>query len=581
MVFGIFKKKIDRVRIIQNLNRTEHHFQNIISGSENPLESILEEFAEILSEIAQAPDESMLEPLLRFEELSTEIVSGFYSNRICSRMRGSTMQRIFWPEVKVYEAACIKHHKYLDQIEKMFHAGLSRNGDKAVLLLNRQFHWLCELTKVCCITGVLPRDSYFDAANNLLQAGTQMGVADVAIAPYRNLYPEERVSLRTSHIRQYLIASFFNSELPACDVEVANVLWRIRSVGEAEFTESWTSTTTHFLPLSGTDKNILRRVFPEMDEKTVSAWFSAASLPGHMGGMTGKARASIDNTALGEFFGQILSDRSIERIADFFSLAATRKHRRVRTSIEAEVFSTIIGCICHLRRINEEYLIGLSDMGETQPYNLYDHFDNVKFGYVEGHVNQTLKSMSNESIVRELLHKIEVQFGTGCGIAPMQWYVDDVSVTGYGLVVPRDCKAPEIGGIIILSKEDVEGIEFAVARRFRRSTEKDFLGVKILFAGYKADPIFIEKYIEGSSDRVERKPAEPYGFLLDGGQGKGGQHDRILLMSKKDRYPKACKLTFKTIDKTLEGIIGSISEEGSNWVAYRFVPAPIVRQENG
>ena len=572
MVFGIFSRKIDRVRIYQDVRRVEQHFQNTILGSDPPVENIIDEFDQVLSEIPAVRTPAMLEPLLRLEELSTAILSSFYASRICISLRGNLRRQVRNEEIALYERACAKHLEFLGELDAVFYPEIIRDKTLAAVVANRQFHWLCELTKISCIRGVPAPAAFFEAAEGIVAYGEEQGIKEELVSPYGVLYPEEKMSIAKNQMRQYLITAFLNSELPGSDLDVANTLWRIMPFRSARFCDRKTPEVTHFVPSGDSNQNVLLRVYPELDEQGVHRWFCGLRLAGEMRDMAAKADQLIQDTALGELFSQVLNQKSVERVAQFFSVAQTRENERVHVRVDTEVFTEIIDCICYLRRVNEDFLIALSDVDEKRKFNIHEQFEEMKFGYVDGHVNQTTRGMVNEGIAKSLMRKMEVEYAN-CGLAPVNWRIDDVSHTGYGLIVPKESKAPETGGIVILSKENDEGIEFAVARRFSRSEEKDILGVELLFPGCDVDPFFILKCEDDSALSIT-KPLEPYGFLLTGNPRDGVEMQpySLLLLSKKTKIPQRGSLRIKTIDRSLEGWVTGMRAEGSNWVAYQWKP---------
>lgn len=570
MVFGIFSRKIDRVRIYQDVRRVEQHFQNTILGADPPVENIIAEFDRVLEEIPAVRVPAMLEPLLRLEELSAGIVSSFYASRICLRLRGSLKRHLRSEELALYEKACAKHLEFLGEIETVFYPEIIRSRQMAAVVANRQFHWLCELTKICCIRGVAVPEDYFDAADGILETGEEQGLLEEVVTPYRNLYPEEQVSLSKNHVRQYLITAFQNSELPGSDLDVANTLWRIMSFQNARFSDRKTAEATHFVPKPESGARILLRVYPELDETQVDGWFCGLRLASEMRDMARNAQQLVQESSLGELFSQVISDKSIERVALFLSASQTRENKRMRVSMETEVFTEIVDCICYLRRINEEFLLALSDVDEKRKFHIHEQFEEMNFGYVDGHVNRMTRSVVNESIAKSLMRKMDAEY-TNCGLVPALWRIDDVSTTGYGLVLPKASKPPEMGGIVILSRENDEGVEFAVARRFSSTTEKAVLGVELLFPGCEVDPFYILKCNDDDSPSVGRV-VDPYGFLLTGNapEGNGEPPYSILLLSKKTRIPQRSTLKIKTLDATVEGWVTGTRAEGTNWVAFQW-----------
>ena len=571
MVFGIFSKKIDRVRIYQDVRRVEQHFQNTILGVDPPVESIIDEFDSVLEEIARSHTPAMLEPLLRLEELSAGIVSSYYASRICARLRGNLRRHFRNDEIALYEAACRKHFEFLSELGTIFYPEIIRNRETCAIVANRQFHWLCELTKISCIHGAPTPDEYFESAEGLLAFGDEQGITDEVVAPYRNLYPEEKASLGKNKIRQYLLTTFLNSELPGSDIDVANTLWRIMPLQNAHFTSKKSPEVTHFIMHGDSGRNALLRIYPELAEESVGLWFCGLRLASEMRQMVSKAQKLVQETALGELFSQVISEKSIERVAFFFSASQTRENKRIAVRMDTEVFTEIIDCICYLRRVNEDFLMALSDVDEKRKFNIHEQFEEMNFGYVAGHVNQMTRATVNEGIAKTLKRKMEAEYAN-CGKAPAIWRIDDVSSTGYGLILPKGTKPPETAGIVILSRENEEGIEFAVARRYSSGKEKNILGVELLYPGCDVDPFFIVKcYDDGA---YVGGLADPYGFLLTGNPPEGAESEpySIMILSKKTRLPQRCTLRIRTLDNTLEGWLAGTRSEGFNWVAYQWKP---------
>lgn len=570
MVFGIFSRKIDRVRIYQDVRRVEQHFQNTILGSDPPVENIIEEFDQVLAEIPVARVPAMLEPLLRLEELSTAIVSSFYAIRICVRLRGNLRRQVRSEELSLYERACAKHLEFLGELDTVFYPEIIRDKKMAAQVANRQFHWLCELTKIACLRGEAVPEAFFEAAEGIVTYGEEQGIMEEVVSPYPALYPEERASIAKNLVRQYLITAFVNSELPGADLDVANTLWRIMPFRTARFCDQKTPEVTHFLAREGSGRHVLQRVYPELDGKNVGRWFCGLRLASDMRDMAAKGE-ELANTALGELFSAVLNPRSMERVAQFFSVSQTRENERINVRVDTEVFTEIVDCICYLRRVNEDFLIALSDVDEKRKFNIHEQFEETKFGYVDGHVNQTTRGIVKEGIAKSLMRKMDLEYAQ-CGLAPLNWRIADVSHTGYGLIVPKEDKPPEIGGIVILSKENDQGIEFAVVRRFRRGDDGDVLGVELLYPGCAVDPFFILKCEEGTALSTLHL-IEPYGFLLTGGAGsEAGEPSSLLLLSKKTRIPQRCSLYIKTLDQEMEGWVTGVRNEGSNWAAYQWKP---------
>lgn len=571
MVLGIFSRKIDRRRIYQEARRVERHVQSLIIGSEHPVENMMEEFDQVLAEISAIRSPEMLEPFLRLEELSTDIISSFYAHRICFRLHHNLKRPAGNVEIALYEKACLKHYDFLCELDTVFYPEIIRRRDVAAMLANRQFHWLCELTKLCCLKGTTVPQDYFAAADGLLAVGDEQGIANESIAPYPKLYPEERASLVKNQTRQYLMTSFFHSELPAADLDVVNTLWRIMPFDQALISDKKTAETTHFIQHQP-GKNVLQRVHPDLDERNVQGWFSGLRLAEALQQQASHSLRLTQETALGELFAQVINEKSIGRVATFLGNAPTRENKRARVNMETEVFTELTDCICYLRRINDDFLIALSDVDETRRFNPYGQFEETKFGYVEGYVNQTLKSTVNENIARTLTRKMEADYGT-CGLAPALWRIDNASATGYGLLIPKDTKPPEIGSIVIVSRENDNGIEFAIARRFNPGSEHGTLGVELLFAGCDADPFFV-LYCKDSDGRF---PAErlidPYGFLLtDNDDVDADRRTSVLLVSRKLRLPDGGTMRLKTLENRLDGQIAEKRDQGRNWVAYQWNP---------
>lgn len=572
MVFGFFSRKVDRARIYQDVRKVEQHFQNTILGAEPPVENVIEEFDLVLDEIPAIRTPEMLEPLLRLEELSAGMVAAFYVSRISIRLRGNLKRHLHNEELALYERVCAKHLEFLGELEIVFFPEIIRSKNLDTMVSNRQFHWLCELTKVACIKGVALPDEYFQLADEIFAKGKERGISDEMLAPYPGLYPEEKASLSKNKIRQFLITAFLNSELLSSDIDVANTLWRIMPFGDARFSPQKTPDATHFIAHCETQSHTLLRIYPELDERHVRLWFCGLRLAAEMLAMASKATQLVQNTNLGTLFSEVINEKSIERIAHFFSTSQSRENKRMRVSMETEVFTEIIDCICYLRRVNEDFLLALSDVDPKRKFHIHEQFEEMNFGYVDGHVNRTTRNVATESIAKSLIRKLDAEYAN-FGMEPSLWRIDDVSNTGYGLILPNGSKPPEMSGIVILSKENDEGIEFAVARRYSVGPEKSVLGCELLFPGCDVDPFFVLK-CHSDGIPLSANLTDPYGFLLTGSASEESSEPSysILLMSKKTKIPQRCTLMLKTLDGGLEGWVTGIRCEGFNWVAYQWKP---------
>lgn len=571
MVFGIFSRKIDRAKVYQDVRRVEQHFQNTILGAEPPLENIMEEFDRVLAEIIPAHESAMLEPLLRLEELSAGIASSFYAMRISVRLRGNLRRRWNSEEIGLYERLCRKHCEFLEELETAFYPQVIRHKKLAAVVANRRFHWLCELTKIFCLQGKSAPPEYFEAAESIMAFGEAQEITEIRVSPYRNLYPEERVSLNKNRIRQYLITVFLNSDLPGSDLDVANTLWRMISFRHAQFSEKRTPESTHFIPADDADGTLLLRVYPELNEKKARLWFSGLRLASEMRKMAPRVQELQQGTALGGLFSQVISEKSVERTAILLSASQIRENQRMPVCVDTEAFAEIIDCICYLRRVNEDFLIGLSDVDEKRKFNIHEQFEEMKFGYVEGHVNQATRRVVTESLAKGLTRKLDAEYAN-CGMAPALWRIDDVSANGYGLTLPVGVKPAEVGSLVILSRTDGDGIEFAVVKRFTPGPEKNVLGVEFLYPGCEVDPFFILRCRAESGD-VLSPIADPYGFLLTPEANGEATGCSVVLLPKRTRLPQCCTVQIKTMDDRMEGELAGVCEEGLNWVVYRWNPS--------